>query len=75
MKEILADRIGKEIDVSFGAGTVSGKVIQVDGEILQLEKDDQTFFVRVEKIVALWDSKDRGEKKVKSPGFVSPQKD
>lgn len=75
MKEILADRIGKEIDVSFGAGTVSGKVIQVDGDILQLEKDDQTFFVRVEKIVALWDSKDRGEKKVKSPGFVSPQKD
>lgn len=75
MKEILANRIGKEIDVSFGAGTVSGKVIQIDGDILQLEKDDQTFFVRVEKIVALWDSKDRGEKKVKSPGFVSHKTD
>lgn len=72
MKEILAARIGKEIDVSFGAGTVSGKVIQVDGELLQLEKDDQTFFVRIEKIVALWDSKERGEKKVKSPGFIAP---
>ncbi len=75
MKDILENRIGKEIDVSFGAGTVSGKVVQIAGDILQLEKDDQTFFVRIEKIVALWDSKDRGEKKVKSPGFVSSQSD
>lgn len=75
MKEILENRIGKEIDVSFGAGTVSGKVIKIEGEILQLEKDEQTFFVRIEKIVALWDSKDRSEKKVKSPGFVSVKTD
>ncbi|HEX4950285.1 MAG TPA: MM0924 family protein [Blastocatellia bacterium] len=75
MKDILENRIGKEIDVSFGAGTVSGKVVQIDGDILQLEKDDQTFFVRIEKIVALWDSKDRGEKKVKAPGFVTPNTD
>lgn len=71
MKELLESRIGKEIDVSFGAGTVSGKIIQIEGDILQLEKDDQTFFVRIEKIVAFWDSKERGEKKVKSPGFIS----
>ncbi len=75
MKDILENRIGKEIDVSFGAGTVSGKVVQIAGDILQLEKDDQTFFVRIEKIVALWDSKDRGEKRVKSPGFVSSSSD
>lgn len=75
MKEILENRIGKEIDVSFGAGTVTGKVIKIDGDILQLEKDDQTFFVRIEKIVALWDSKERSEKKVKSPGFVSVNTD
>ncbi len=75
MKEILENRIGKEIDVSFGAGTVSGKVVQIAGDILQLEKDDQTFFVRIEKIVALWDSKDRSEKKVKSPGFAPSQSD
>jgi len=71
VKELLESRIGKEIDVSFGAGTVSGKIIQIEGDILQLEKDDQTFFVRIEKIVAFWDSKERGEKKVKSPGFIS----
>lgn len=75
MKEILENRIGKEIDVSFGAGTVTGKVIKIDGDILQLEKDDQTFFVRIEKIVAFWDSKERSEKKVKSPGFVSANTD
>lgn len=75
MKEILENRIGKEIDVSFGAGTVTGKVVKIDGDILQLEKDDQTFFVRIEKIVALWDSKERSEKKVKSPGFVSANTD
>jgi Protein of unknown function (DUF2642) len=75
VKEILENRVGKEIDVSFGAGTVTGKIIQIEGDILQLEKDEQTFFVRIEKIVAFWDAKDRAEKKVKSPGFVSTQTD
>lgn len=73
MKEILASRIGKEIELSFGAGAVGGKIIKIEDDILQLEKDDQTFFVRIEKIVAVWDSKEKSEKKVKSPGFVSAQ--
>jgi hypothetical protein len=70
VKEILASRIGKEIEVSFGTGAVSGKVVKLEGDLLHLEKDDQTFFIRIEKIVALWDSKEKGDKKAKSPGFV-----
>lgn len=75
MKEILEKRIGKEIELSFGAGAVGGTIVKVDNDILQLEKDDQTFFVRIEKIVAVWDSKEKSEKRVKSPGFVSSQPD
>lgn len=73
MKEILEGRIGKEIELSFGAGAVGGKIIKIENDILHLEKDDQTFFVRLEKIVAVWDAKEKSEKKVKSPGFVSSQ--
>ena len=72
MREILESRIGKEIELSFGAGAISGKILQLDNDILHLEKDDQQFFVRIEKIVAVWDSKEKNEKKGKFSGFVSP---
>lgn len=75
MKEILASRIGKEIDVSFGAGAVSGKVIKIEGNILYLEKDDQNYYVDIEKIVAVWDAKEKNEKKVKSTGFFGSHPD
>ena len=70
VKAILESRIGKEVDVSFGGGGVSGKVIKIEDDILYLEKDDQSYYVRVDKIVAVWDAKDKNEKKSKSPGFV-----
>ena len=73
MKEILANRIGKEIELSFGAGAVGGKIVKIENDILCLEKDDQAFFVRIEKIVAVWDAKEKNERKAKSPGFVSSQ--
>lgn len=72
MKEILESRIGKDLDVSFGAGAVTGKVVKIDGDILYLEKDDQNYYVRIDKIVAVWDSKEKSEKKSKSPGFMIP---
>jgi hypothetical protein len=75
MKEILEKRIGKEIELSFGAGAIGGKIVKINDDILELEKDEQTFFVRIEKIVAIWDSKEKSEKKVKSPGFVSQLSD
>ena len=49
MKELLESRIGKEIELSFGAGAVGGKIVRIDNDILCLEKDDQAFFVRIEK--------------------------
>lgn len=73
MKELLENRIGKEIELSFGAGAVGGKIIGIDNDILHLEKDDQAFFVRIEKIVAIWDTKEKNEKKGKFSGFVSAQ--
>lgn len=73
MKEILENRIGKEIELSFGAGAVGGKIVKIENDILCLEKDDQAFFVRIEKIVAVWDAKEKNEKKGKFSGFVSAQ--
>ncbi len=71
MKDILESRIGKEVDVSFGAGAVSGKITKIEGNILHLEKDEKHFFVRIDKIVAIWDSLEKSEKRIKGPGFVS----
>ena len=71
MKDILASRIGKEVDVSFGAGAVSGKITKIEDNILHLEKDEKHFFVRIDKIVAVWDSLEKSEKRIKGPGFVS----
>ena len=73
MKELLENRIGKEIELSFGAGAVGGKIIRIANDILHLEKDDQAFFVRIEKIVAIWDVKEKNEKKGKFSGFAFSQ--
>lgn len=73
MKEILESRVGKDIEVSFGAGAVSGKVLKIEDGILYMEKDDQNYFIVLDKVVAVWDSKEKSEKRSKSPGFMLPK--
>lgn len=67
MRNLLESLIGREVDVSCGNSSITGKVIRVQGEVLQIEKDDITCYINIDKIVAVWDSQ---EKKNKAPGFT-----
>lgn len=67
MRNLLESRIGKEIDVQCIGAVFSGKVASLEGSVLALEKDERTFYIDIEKIVAI---SDKPEKKVKSPGFL-----
>ncbi len=71
MRNFLEGRLGKEIDVQCEGTTVSGKVVKIEGNVLHLEKDDMTCFVNIEKILVVWDSR---EKKAQSPGFLTKAK-
>jgi hypothetical protein len=62
--------MGKEIDVHCGNAIVSGKITRIEGNVLCLEKDDVTCYVNIDKIVVVWDSRD---KKAHPPGFVIKQ--
>ena len=73
MKDILESRVGKEVDVSFGAGAVSGKITKIEGNILHLEKDEKHFFVRIDKIVAIWDSLEKAKRGSKVPVSFLPK--
>ena len=59
--------MGKEIDVHCGTASISGKVTRIEGDVLHLEKDGVTCYVNIEKIIVVWDSRD---KKANPPGFI-----
>jgi hypothetical protein len=71
VRNFLESRLGKEIDVQCEGAAVSGKITRVEGNILHLEKDDVTLYVNIEKIVVVWDAR---EKKAQSPGFLAKSK-
>ncbi|MDT7778013.1 MAG: hypothetical protein QOC99_525 [Acidobacteriota bacterium] len=68
MRELLAKLVGKKIDL-FCGGTSSlrGKLVKVDeGVAHMVDEDDQMFYVAVERIIALSESRS-GEQRA---GFV-----
>jgi hypothetical protein len=68
MQELLAKMVGKKIDL-FCGGTSSlrGKLVKVDeGVAHMVDEDDQMFYVAVERIIALSESRS-GEQRA---GFV-----
>lgn len=67
MKNLLESKIGKEIEISCGGVALSGKVVRVNGNILELEKDEHLFYVNIEKIVVICDAR---EKKSRMTGFI-----
>lgn len=69
MQEFLSRMIGRKLDVFCGgASSLRGEVVKVEGGVLHLRDDeDQMCFVAVEKIVVVWESRD----KEKQAGFVS----
>ena len=67
MRNFLEGRIGKEIDVQVDGAIISGRIVRVEGSVLFLEKDDTICYINVDRIIAIWDSR---EKKGSQPGFV-----
>jgi hypothetical protein len=68
MKELLSKLIDKEVDVvCTGASSLRGKVVKIDGEVLQLKDDDDNVcYVAIDKITAVWEKRDKD----RHPGFV-----
>jgi hypothetical protein len=68
MRELLTKLVGKKIDL-FCGGTSSlrGKLVKVDDGVAHMvDEDDQMFYVAVERIIALSESRS-GEQRA---GFV-----
>ena len=59
---------GREIDVvCSGASSLRGEVMKVEGGVLELKDDeDQICYVAVDKIIAVWEKRD----KERHPGFM-----
>lgn len=66
MRNFLEGRLGKEIEVQCEGTMVKGKVAKIEGNVLVLTKDEETCYVNIEKIIVVWDSR---EKKAQMPGF------
>ena len=71
MRNFLEKLKDKEIEVICEGASISGKVTKIEGNVLHLEKDEVTCFVNIEKIVVVWDSR---EKKANPPGFLPKPK-
>ncbi|HST50488.1 MAG TPA: MM0924 family protein [Pyrinomonadaceae bacterium] len=68
MRELLTKMVGKKIDL-FCGGTSSlrGKLVKVDGGVAHMvDEDDQMFYVSVERVVVVSESRS-GEQRA---GFV-----
>jgi len=70
VRNLLENRIGKEIDIHCEGVSLTGTVTRVDGNVVYLEKDDVICCVNIDKIVVVWESR---EKKGKAPGFIGDQ--
>ena len=68
MQDLLTKMLGKEIDiVCSGASSLRGKVVNVEDAVLQIEDEDgQIGYVAIDKIVAVWQKRDKD----RHPGFV-----
>jgi len=67
VRNFLESLIGKEMDIKVEGAIISGRITKLEGNVLFVEKDDTTCYINVDRIIAIWDSK---EKKGLLPGFV-----
>lgn len=66
MRNFLERNLGKELEVQCEGMTMSGKVMKIEGDVLHLEKDEVTCYINIEKIIVVWDLR---EKRAQPPGF------
>jgi hypothetical protein len=71
VRNFLERRLGKEVEIQCEGMMVKGKVDKIEGNVLVLTKDEETCYLNIEKIIAVWDSR---EKKAQPPGFLSKTK-
>src|SRR2546426_5964226 len=59
MEELLSKLVGRKIDVvCYGASSLRGEVVTVEGGVLQLKDDeDQICHVAIDKIIAVWEKR------------------
>jgi hypothetical protein len=55
------------MDIKVEGAIISGRITKLEGNVLFVEKDDITCYINVDRIIAIWYSK---EKKGSLPGFV-----
>lgn len=55
MREILAKLVGKKVDMFCGGrSSLRGKLVKVEGDVAHMvDDDDQMFYVSVERIIVL----------------------
>lgn len=71
MKEILAKLVGKKVDM-FCGGTSSlhGKLVKVEGDVAHVvDDDDQMFYVTIERIIVLSESRPGDQRAGFTVGF------
>lgn len=68
MRELLSKMIGREVDVvCTGTSSLRGKIVKVEEGVVQLKDDDDNVcYVAIDKIIAVWERRDRD----RHPGFV-----
>lgn len=72
MKKLLETRLGKEIDVHCEGAVIRGTAVKIEDNVLFLEKDDAVCYINIDRIAAVWDSR---EKKSNPPGFIAAPKE
>jgi len=71
VRNFLESRLGKEIEIQCEGTLVKGKVAKIEGNVLHLEKDGESCYVNIERVLIVWDSR---EKKAQAPGFSPKSK-
>lgn len=70
MGELLSKMTGQRVYLNCGtASNLRGEILGVEGGVLRLkDDDDQTCYVALDKVVAVWEARDASEHRA---GFVS----
>ncbi|HEX8707453.1 MAG TPA: MM0924 family protein [Pyrinomonadaceae bacterium] len=70
MQEFLSKMIGRKVDIFCGgASSLRGEIVKVEGSVLHLKDDEQQMsYVAIEKIIVVWEARDRDDEK--RAGFV-----
>jgi hypothetical protein len=68
MREILTKLVGKKVDIFCGGrSSLRGKLVKVDGDVAHMvDEDDQMFYVAIERIIVLSETRSGDQR----AGFV-----